>query len=395
VPLKYPAEWKYEGFPYEIPDEAHRAFFKLISLMAEGANYPGEIYEDFKTGFGDNTKSSDASWAESDMSKAMRLARENAARYVAAFYAGMEYVAKRKIEVPPVRKLNQILAENGIPLLIDPPNLILKEGDIEFVPENASAEVQSTAFIRGKEIGRGSFGAVYKVTRRTKIGEYHFAMKVLEPSSFIKDKERANKRFIREMKALRKLQHRGIVPLLEAGIDAAQNPYILMPLIEGENIRDALSGADPIDVYMAFEEILLALDFAHGKKAIHRDLKPKNILIRNTDGQPQLLDFGCAYLIDEIDENMTTSVVGTPGYIPREVHDDPKHKDKRQDIYACGVMLYEVIMSRRPNIDRYEPVEKVFPQFKGVDNVIREALAPEDERIESADIMRDMIHDII
>jgi len=315
MPLKYPAEWKFDGFGHEISDEAHKEFYKLISMMAEGAERPGSIYEDFKSGFGDNSTSSDASWAESDMSRAMRNARENAARYVAAFYSGMELVAKGGVEVPSVKKLNRILAESGVPLLIDPPNLILKEGDIEFVPEDSSEEVQSAAFIRGKEIGRGGFGAVYLVTRRTKIGEYKFAMKVLEPNVFVENKERANKRFVREMKAMEKLQHHGIVQLLEAGITAEQSPYILMPFIDGKDIRKALAGARPKVVYEVFVKMLRALEFAHEQGAIHRDLKPSNIMVRNADRQPIILDFGCAYLMDEVEDSLTTAIIGTPGYI--------------------------------------------------------------------------------
>lgn len=81
----------------------------------------------------------------------------------------------------------------------------------------------------------------------------------------------------------------------------------------------------------------------------------------------------------------------TPGYIPREVVDNPKHRDPRQDLYAVGVMLYEVIMSHRPNVDRYEAIEKTHPQFKGVDAVIRKLLAPEHERVKDARKLLEML----
>jgi predicted Ser/Thr protein kinase len=391
MPLKYPPEWKFDGFPHKMPVEAHREFVKLIGMMAEGAESRQDVYEAFKSGFGDDTVSSETSWAESDMSRAIGRAMDNAARYVTSYYAGVEYVKRLKIDVPAVTTLNRILTEHGVPLLIDPPNLILKEGDIEIVPENSSAEMLAAAFVRGPEIGRGGFGAVYKVIRKTKVGEYFYAMKVLEPSVFIQNQERAKIRFSREMQVLDKLQHRGIVPLLEAGLDAEQRPYILMPYIEGSDLRKALSGAGPQQVLTAFQEILLALEFAHSNNAVHRDLKPSNVIVRTADSQPLILDFGCAYLLDEVEDSVTTTLIGTPGYIPPEVHQNPKHRDVRQDVYACGVMLYQVIMGRLPRPDEYEPVEGIVEGFVGIDQVIQEALAPERRRTASAKAMREQL----
>jgi len=230
MPLKYPAKWKFEGFPHEIPVEAHREFCKLVRLMAEGAERPKGIYEDFKTAYGVASTSSNTSFAEGDMLDAMRQSMENAARYVASFYAGMEAVEEDGIEVPSIRKLNQILADHDVPLAIEGDAIVEKSGDIEFGDADAAEPIVSRPFILGEQIGNGTFGAVHRITRKTNIGEYHFAMKLLAPSSFIENKERAQKRFIKEMKALERLQHRGIVALLEAGLDSDGTPYILMPL---------------------------------------------------------------------------------------------------------------------------------------------------------------------
>lgn len=387
--LKFPADWKYEGFPHEIPNEAHREFSDLIDLLVEGVDRPKAVYEDFKSAFGDSSSSSDASWAQSDMHRVISAAKGNAARYVASYYSGIQAAKERGIEVPSVKKLNGILTKHDVPLVIEPPHLRLREGDIEFVPEDVREEALAAAFVQGPEIGHGGFGRVYKVTRKTKLGEYHFAMKVLAPSVFIENKERANKRFIRELRTLEKLQHRAIVPLLEAGMTAEQDPYILMPLVVGKDVRDALEGAKPKEVFRIFDEILYALEFAHGRGVLHRDLKPKNIIVRDADDQPLILDFGCAYLLDEGDEELTTTLVGTDVYVPEEVRRDPKKRSVTQDVYACGILLYEVIARRLPDPNDYEPLEVEVEGFESLDKLIQRAIAPERKRLATIAQMRE------
>lgn len=394
MPLKYPAEWKFDGFAYQIPNDANTEFFNLVLTIAEGTEHPKGIFEDFKSGFGADSGSSSASWAESDLARAMDAAKGNAARYVASFYTGMEAVRERGIAVPKVEVLNRILAKWEVPLVVEPPNLWLKPGDIEFAASETVEQPSATAFSRGPEIGRGGFGVVYRITRKTRIGEYHFAMKVFEPSSFVQNTDRAEARFKREMQALERLQHRGIVQFLEAGLDPENKPYILMPYIEGSDLRESLSGAQPARVLRVFDEILLALEFAHKKGVIHRDLKPSNILVRSSDDQPIILDFGCAYLIDELDDSLTTTLIGTSAYIPIEVHRDPKHRTVKQDVYSCGVLLYEVIAGKLPRPDEYEPIDGLIDGYKGIDGVIRSALAPERRRLETAKQMRSELNSI-
>jgi predicted Ser/Thr protein kinase len=389
MPLKYPAAWKFEGFPHEIPSGANNEFLELIRTIAEGTERPKGIFEDFKSAYGVDSGSSSASWAESDLARAMDAATGNAARYVASFYAGMEAVRERGIDVPPINVVNGILMKWQVPLVVEPPNLFLREGDIEFTPSRPAAYLSSaTPFSRGPEIGRGGFGAVYRMTHETQIGEYHYAMKVLEPSSFIQNKERAEARFKREMRVLEKLQHRGIVQLLEAGLDSERKPYILMPYIDGVDLRRAMSGAKPNRVLRVFDEMLQALEFAHSKGVVHRDLKPSNVLVRSSDDQPIILDFGCAYLIDELDDSLTTTLIGTSAYMPIEVHRDPKNRTVKQDVYSCGVLLYEIIMSKLPDPDEYVPVSTHIDGYDGIDQIIQAALAPERRRLQTADAMR-------
>jgi serine/threonine protein kinase len=167
-----------------------------------------------------------------------------------------------------------------------------------------------------------------------------------------------------------------------------QDPYILMPLLEGNNVRDALEGAKPIKVFRIFDEILYALEFAHCRGVLHRDLKPTNIIVREADEQPMILDFGCAYLLDEEDEELTTTLVGTDVYVPDEVRRDPKKRSVMQDVYACGILLYEVIARRLPDPNDYEPLEDAVEGFKGLDTLIQRAIAPERKRLATIAEMR-------
>jgi hypothetical protein len=386
--LEFPADWRFEGFE-ELPREAHWEFIKLVKMIARGADSPKAVFEEFKEAFGSGGSSSDAGWAESDMGDAMRSSMKNAALYVDSFYTAMKAVEGWGLDVPSVRKINEILAEHEVNLIVEPPELKLREGDIVLVDEDEeSEEVLPLGFVQGEVIGAGGFGTVYRVTRKTKLGQYDYAMKVFDPSSFNSSKDRALKRFIRELHSLEQLQHRAIVPLLEAGYRKDQVPYILMPLIEGKDLRSALKDADAEKVLRVFDEILNGLEFAHEQGVLHRDLKPKNILVREVDEQPFILDFGAAFIRDEGDEELTTTLIGTDAYVPDEVRADPKHRTPHQDVYACGKLLYEVIMEKLPRLDDYDTIESTFDGFDGFDVVVKKAIAPERKRYQSISELR-------
>jgi serine/threonine protein kinase len=302
----------------------------------------------------------------------------------------MEAIQARGLSIPDAAKINSILAEHGVPLAIKGRELVLTTGDIT-ISKDYDGDKENVD-VRGPVIGRGGFSVVFLIIKKTAFGEFDYAMKVLEPSVFMQNKDRAKTRFQRETKALRKLRHRGIVEFLEAGIDSEQKPYILMPYIQGTDLRLALKHANPATVLMAFDEILQALQFAHEQGVFHRDLKPQNILVRESDGQPIILDFGCAYLLDDLDdETLTTTLIGTSAYVPSEVHLNPKNRTAKQDVYACGVLLYEVIAGKLPRPDDYESIETLIKGYTGIDDVIRAALAPERTRVASAKDLREKL----
>jgi serine/threonine protein kinase len=396
MPLQYPGEWKFDGIGIAMPAGADRDFFELIGRIAAGHTDAQPIFESFKSAFGVQGYSTSASWAESDLSAAMGRSTDNAALYVAALWEGMEDVKRSGVSVPSAQHINKILEKWDVPLVVDPPQLRLKDGDI-FVAAELAAESALTglAYQRGAVIGQGGFGTVYRVTRQTKAGEFEFAMKVLDPSPFIKNQARALERFKREMQVLRKLQHRGIVPHIEAGVDGDRKPYILMPLIAGQDLGEALAGASADQIFAAFDEILLALAYAHGEGIVHRDLKPSNILVRTSDQQPIILDFGCAYLFDDVEqESLTTTLIGSAAYMPSEVYRNPKHRTTKQDLYACGMILYQLLMGQLPNPEDYAAIEEERSDCAGIDALVQRAIAPERKRIGTAEEFREQLQSV-
>lgn len=389
--LQFPDDWRFEGIGFEMPLAAHRRFLEVIAMIPAGNDGRKFIYEAVKAAFGNSSTSSSTSWAESDMIDAIAKTKDNAAVFVSSFWDAMEELKAAGLSVPPVAFLNKILKEESVALLIEPPNLRRLDVDA-IVSDQTLVESDCLPFYRRtSKLGSGGFGTVYKVTRTTSVGEFDFAMKVFDPQPFIRKKEQALERFHREIQILRKLQHRGIVPILEAGIDGEQNPYILMPVIYGDDLH-CLASQPPATVVSTFVDILDALSYAHDNDVIHRDLRPENVMVRSSDGQPVILDFGCGYMFDDMTETiLTTRFVGTTMYAPVEVIRDPGLKSEQQDLHAIGAMLYQMLMGHLPDFDDYQPIENVIPDLCGIDEVIRRAIAPLRNRADRAHEFRDKL----
>jgi predicted Ser/Thr protein kinase len=381
--LKYPGEWKFEGVGFGIPDAALSEFADLAEKIAGDSQ---RIVEIFKSAFGHGGTSSSFGFAVYDLREgAMEGKKDNAAEFVDCFWRGIEK-AKELVEVPSPKAVNAILQKHDIPLRIELPNLVLV-GDTVIVDAAQSPEAKSdvaSRYVLGEQIGRGGYGIVYKATKSTVVADFQYALKVLDPSPFVEDYEKALERFRREIRALQALQHRAIVQYFEAGITPDKKPYIVMPFIEGTNLRDAAASMDTQGKAEMFIEILNALDYAHNRNVIHRDLKPTNVIVRASDGQPIILDFGSAYVLDDLDsKSLTSEVVGTIGYIPSEVITNPKKRSKLHDVYACGVMLYEAIAGHRPDPANYAPLARVGTDYAVFDPIIQQAISGEATRISS------------
>ncbi|MEW5940842.1 MAG: SUMF1/EgtB/PvdO family nonheme iron enzyme [Chloroflexota bacterium] len=199
-----------------------------------------------------------------------------------------------------------------------------------------------------EKLGEGGMAVVYKAYD-TRL-ETDVAVKVITTEALPQNAvERALKRFEREAKALARLTHPNIVKVTDYG-EYEGKPYLVMPYLPGGTLKAKLG--KPMPWQEAVELILPvaeALAYAHSQHTIHRDVKPSNIILTQS-GRPMLTDFGIAKLLDledTVDLTGTSAAVGTPEYMAPE-QAKAKTVDHRVDIYALGIVLYEMVTGRKP-----------------------------------------------
>jgi serine/threonine-protein kinase len=195
------------------------------------------------------------------------------------------------------------------------------------------------------ELGRGGMGCVYLAGRADALYERKVAVKLLR---FDFGDLRA--RFANERRILAALDHPNIARLLDAGVDATGAPYVAMEYVDGEPITAwcARHARRVEDVLALFLKVLEAVQSAHGRLVVHRDLKPANILV-DAHGEPKLLDFGIAKLLDGSAHGLTLTGVAplTPEYAsPEQARGESI--GTASDIYSLGVLLYELVAGKRP-----------------------------------------------
>jgi serine/threonine protein kinase/Tfp pilus assembly protein PilF len=196
------------------------------------------------------------------------------------------------------------------------------------------------------EIARGGMGIVYRARQRSL--KRIVALKVMKEGENASEKQ--IRRFKRETEAAAKLQHPNIVAVHEVGCHEGFH-YFTMDLIEGDPLDAIVKRKEKMPVNRVLEavaEVAHAIHYAHGKGIIHRDLKPANVLL-DTDGHPKVTDFGLAKQIDH--KSMLTrtgAVVGTPFYMPPEQARGDVDIDQKADVYALGVILYELLTLKLP-----------------------------------------------
>lgn len=198
-------------------------------------------------------------------------------------------------------------------------------------------------------LGSGAMGLVFAArhagTNRV------VALKLIRPDA---SSPAARRRFETEGRALARLRHPGIAQVHDAGVAHHQGqplPYLAMELVDGRFITDAARDMPRPDRVRLIERIARAVHHAHLNGVVHRDLKPANILI-DANGDPKVLDFGVAKLTAADAPAMTThagQLIGTPAYMsPEQLGADPAAVDHRADVYALGVLLFELLAGRRP-----------------------------------------------
>jgi serine/threonine protein kinase len=197
----------------------------------------------------------------------------------------------------------------------------------------------------------GSMGSVYKA-ERIPVGKL-VAVKFLH-ASYANDAE-FQARFDRETRVMSKLNHPNCVSVLDFGVWEGE-PYLVMDFVDGVTLRSVMDKDGPLEPPRAMaiaRQILSGLAHAHKQDVFHRDVKPANIMISEEIGHGQrvrILDFGLARLQGNVgrDATQTNMVVGTPNYMAPEQTVPGGSVDGRTDLYAVGVVLYEMITGQRP-----------------------------------------------
>jgi serine/threonine protein kinase len=198
----------------------------------------------------------------------------------------------------------------------------------------------------GRQLGQGGMAAVYladDVKHDRKV-----AIKILRPEVAA---QIGAERFVREIRTSAGLQHPHILGLIDSG-EANGTAYYVMPLVEGESLRDRLRREKQLPVADAVRitcEVASALDYAHRRGIIHRDIKPENILLQ--DGQALVADFGIAIAVSSFGETRMTEAgvsLGTPHYMSPEQAMGEREITARADVYALGCVAYEMLVGEPP-----------------------------------------------
>lgn len=202
-------------------------------------------------------------------------------------------------------------------------------------------------------LGRGGMGRVF-LGKHVSVGR-PVAVKILDCRG-IPEKEGCERLF-REARAAAAIGHPSIIDVLDVGTTPFGDPYLAMEYLEGEDLASLTRRTGRLSLGAAcgvFEPILQALQIAHGRGVIHRDLKPANILLVRREGSApvvKLIDFGISKLVGASDQARITAagvLLGTPAYMAPEQVRGAEEVDERADLYAVGVMLYEVVTGKLP-----------------------------------------------
>ena len=247
-----------------------------------------------------------------------------------------------------------------------------------------------------RELGKGAMGIVY-LAKDPLIGRL-VALKTIRASAHADDDESKEfqQRFVREAQAAGILNHPAIVTVFDIGQDEATGmSFIAMEYVEGSNLKEVLAQGRPLtyeQIGDIISQIADALDFAHAKGIVHRDVKPANIILLEGN-RAKITDFGIAKIATGGNLTSTGQFLGTPNYMaPEQIKGTPV--DGRTDIFSLGICLYECLTRRKPfggdsltSIsykivhESFAPLREVNPQIpEGYNEVVTTSLAKDPAR---------------
>jgi serine/threonine protein kinase len=196
-----------------------------------------------------------------------------------------------------------------------------------------------------ERVGQGGMSVVYRATDRSL--RRTVAVKILH--RHLADSAEARDRFEREAHAVAKLRHENIVEIFAYSGKGSEDSYIVTEFIDGSTLKEFLNDhpiAFPEVAGMIVLQVCRALAHAHGAGVLHRDIKPENVMIRS-DGVVKLMDFGISQMVDLQRLTVTGQLLGSPAYMSPE-HVEGQPLDFRTDVFACGIVLYQLATGRLP-----------------------------------------------
>jgi serine/threonine protein kinase len=311
-----------------------------------------------------------------------------------------EYYAAHGIDEQTQREVEALVA-------FDPGSSTAIHRDISMAAEQTLAQLEAEgsrcgSYLLGSALGRGGMGAVYRATRVDGEVTHDVAVKLLRPGA---DDPPLRARFLAERQILANLSHPHIARLLDAGHREDGQPYLVMEYVAGKTIDAYCKDLSVRQKVALFLKVCAAVAYLHRNLVVHRDLKPANILVTE-DGEPKLLDFGIAKMLEWGNDSTVTSMrMLTPDYAsPEQVSGAPI--TTASDIYSLGAVLYKLLTGSPPHqfhgesavsmafaiaIGQITQPSKLAPEVSGdLDVVLMKALRTEPQgRYSSVDAFAD------
>jgi serine/threonine-protein kinase len=219
------------------------------------------------------------------------------------------------------------------------------DGEVEVLSSARVGRVLADKWYLVDLLGEGSAGAVYRAIGP---GDVVVAVKMLHPELAVEPTVRA--RFVREAYLANKIDHPGVVRVIEDGVDEDEVPFLVMELLEGETLEARVArkgGRLPVDeVLWAADRTLRVLAAAHEKGIVHRDIKPENLFLTR-DRALKVLDFGIARIADAADRTRAGTILGTLAFMaPEQARGDVGAVGVRTDLWSVGATMFTLLSGR-------------------------------------------------